>query len=391
MRWRKQSCSRVADTPDRDQKTQAPTAKRRADAAKNGDVLQSKELGAALVMLAGVGWILLAGPALVAASKQLIVDGLSLSHADIAGFDPAEAAKRFMLASALPLLTLFALTLLAAVGATASLGSLGFRGAAMAFKGSRIDPLAGIKRIFGTQGLIELLKSLAKTLVLGGIGYWLLSDRMAEMFALGRSDIARAAESMGETLLIAVALLAGGFLLIAGVDLPAQIFQRNVRLRMTLQEVKEEMRQSEGAPELKQAVRQRQHAILSGSARRAVQDATVILTNPTHFAVALRYDPARDKAPLVLARGCDETALAIRALAGERQVPTLEYPQLTRAIYYTSRAGQTIDEELYVAVATVLAFVFRLEQSLADGMAQPSIVVPEARRFDAAGKPEPRP
>jgi flagellar biosynthesis protein FlhB len=125
---------------------------------------------------------------------------------------------------------------------------------------------------------------------------------------------------------------------------------------------------------------------LMGSARKAVTEATVVLTNPTHFAVALRYRPGIDVAPMVVARGRGETALAIRALATEQSVPTLEYPQLARAIYFTTRAGHGITEDLYIAVATILAFVFNIERALSEGASQPVIVVPPARQFDEDGK-----
>ncbi|HMQ19659.1 MAG TPA: EscU/YscU/HrcU family type III secretion system export apparatus switch protein, partial [Sphingopyxis sp.] len=173
---------------------------------------------------------------------------------------------------------------------------------------------------------------------------------------------------------------------IALIDVPTQWYQRNRRLMMSKQEIKEEMRQSDGAPEMKQARRQRAYEILSGSARKAVTEATVILTNPTHFSVALRYRPGIDAAPVVVARGRGEVALAIRELARDADVPMLEYPQLCRAIYFTSRAGRTIPEELFVAVATVLAFVFRLERAVAEGLSQPAVEVPVSHRFDPDGR-----
>ena len=180
--------------------------------------------------------------------------------------------------------------------------------------------------------------------------------------------------------------LAGGLVIIALIDVPVQWFQRNKRLMMSKQEVKDEMRQSDGAPELKQAQRQRAHEILSGSARKAVSEATVVLTNPTHFSVALRYRPGTDAAPVVVARGRGDVALSIRELARAANVPMLEYPQLTRAIYFTARAGRVIPEELFVAVATVLAFVFQLERAVADGVAPPTVDVPPSHRFDPEGR-----
>ena len=377
----------MADAPDQDQKTEAPTDKRRRDAAEKGDVLQSRELGTAMVVLGGAAWIALAGPWMVDALERMLVQSLSFDASAIEHFDPAEAAIEMIGTIALPLISLFAVTLAAAIGTPALLGSLGFRWNAIAFKGDKLNPLAGLKRIFGVQGLIELGKSLAKVVLLGAVGYWLLSGEAERLMTLGRQDIRPALEDLGGTFIYAVIVMALALTLIAGIDIPAQIFQRGGRLRMTKQEVKDEHKQTEGSPELKAQIRRRQHETLRGSARTAVAEASVVLTNPTHFAVALRYRPGFDAAPIVVARGRGATAEAIRALAGESGVPILSYPQLTRAIYYTARAGQVIREDLYIAVATVLAFVFNLDAALAEGIEQPRVDVPAAARFDETGRP----
>lgn len=162
--------------------------------------------------------------------------------------------------------------------------------------------------------------------------------------------------------------------------------QRAKRLGMTKQEVKDEHKESEGSPELKGHIRRRQFEVLSGSTRKAVAEASVIITNPTHFAVALRYKPGQDAAPVVVAKGCDAIAAAIRDLADTNGVTVLQYPELARAIYFTSRAGQIVNEGLYMAVATVLAFVFRVENRMAGEMDRPFITVPHDLRFDADGK-----
>lgn len=374
----------MAET-ERDQQTEAPTQKRKADAAKEGDVLQSRELGTALVMLAGAAWLALAGPWFVGALKETLRGGLSVSNADIVNFDPGMAIAKLVMAAILPLALLLAVTVLASIAGPALLGSLGFRSGAIGFKANRMNPVTGLGRIFGVNGLVELGKALAKALVLGLVGYWLIAKDMRHIMGLGAADIGVAAGTLGAMIVKSVLWLALGLGLIAGVDVPVQMIRRNARLRMTKQQVKEEMRQTEGAPELKQAVRQKMHSLLNGSARKAVTEATVILTNPTHFAVALRYDPLKDFAPMVVARGRGETALAIRALAKDHAVPTLEYPQLARAIYFTARAGHPIAEDLYIAVATILAFVFNLDRALAEGVPQPSVDVPEAKRFDENG------
>jgi flagellar biosynthetic protein FlhB len=376
----------MSEGPDKDQKTEAPTDKRRREAADKGDLLQSRELGTAAVMLAGAIWLAAAGPAMMGAIETMLVDGLTFDAADVHAFQPRDIAFRLIGAIIVPLFALFALTMLAAIGSTAMLGSLGFRTKAFSVKPGKLNPLSGLKRIFGMQGLVELVKSLAKVLILGAVGYWLLNDQFHRMMGLASADIRSALSSFGNTLVLGVMLMALALAGIALIDVPSQILQRLGRLRMSKQEVKDEAKQTEGSPELKAAVRRRQHEVLRGSARTAVQEATVILTNPTHFAVALRYRSGIDAVPIVVARGKGATALAIRELAEEKQVPVLNYPQLARAIYFTARTGQAIREDLYLAVATVLAFVFNLDAVVAQGGSQPDVEVPPEARFDEAGR-----
>ncbi len=379
----------MADQAERDQKTESPTAKRRADAEQKGDVLQSKDLGIALIMAAGAAWLVFFGSGFVAGCRQMVTTGLTITPQDIARFEPSTILYRLLPPVVMPLLALFGLALLSAAAGPALLGSAGFRSNALAFKGSRINPVTGLARIFGAQGWVELGKSLIKAGLLGAFGYWTITASLAGLLQTGRQGFAVPLAQLGGAFSGLALALTGGLVLIAAIDAPVQILRRNARLRMTKQEVKEEMRQSEGAPELKQAVRQRQFALMNGSARKAVAEASVILTNPTHFAVALRYVPGKDFAPIVVARGRGETAQAIKTLAKEKQVPTLEYPKLTRAIYFTARAGQPVAEDLYVAVATILAFVFNLDRAAAKRSAQPDVIVPPTKTFDEQGNRAP--
>lgn len=376
----------MASQPEKDQKTERPTAKKLADSTREGDVLMSRELATALMMLAAAGWIIAAGGWFVQSAGDLVRRGLTLTAADVADFAPGEALMRNGAEILLPLASLFALALGAAVAGPALLGSFGWRGKALAFKGSRMNPAAGLKRIFGLQGATELGKALAKVLLLGTIGYWLVARNLPAVMTMAQADLLAAVGLAGQAIGHALLMMAGGLVVIALIDVPVQWFQRNKRLMMSKQEVKDEMRQTDGAPELKQAQRQRAHDILSGSARKAVSEATVVLTNPTHFSVALRYRPGVDAAPVVVARGRGDVALSIRELARGANVPLLEYPQLTRAIYFTARAGRVIPEELFVAVATVLAFVFQLERMVAEGAAPPAVDVPPSHRFDPEGR-----
>lgn len=376
----------MAEQSDKDQKKHLPTAKRKADAEKNGDVLVSKELATATMMTLAAAWLYLAGGWFFEANLKLVRSGLVLSAADFREFAPAENAGRISLSIGLPFISLLLLTLAVAVATPALIGALGWRSSAMSFKGSRINPLAGLKRMFGAQGAIELAKAVAKVAVLGGIGYWAMARELPAIMGLAAVDLHMGVARAGQAIASAFLALSLGLLLIAGVDVPVQIFQRRSRLMMTDQELKDELKQSEGSPEMKMARRARAQEMLTGSAHKAVSEATVILTNPTHFAIALRYRPGVDFAPVVAARGRGEVALAIKALAKERGVPCLEYPQLTRAIYFTSKAGRTVSEDLYVAVAAILAFVFQLERALAEGRAQPRVDVPADKRFDENGR-----
>ncbi len=375
----------MADAPERDQKTEAPTSKRRREAAEKGDVLQSRELGTALVVLAGAGWLALAGPTMLGALERMLAGALAIDRGAVRAFDPAGAALGMIGAIAVPLLSLFAVTLVAAIGTPALLGSLGFRWGAIGFKADKLNPLAGFRRIFGLQGVIELGKSLAKVILLGGIGVWLIIGQAGSLTTLGRGEIGPALAQLGHIFVIAVLVMALALAVIAGIDVPAQLLQRGGRLRMSKQEVKDEAKETDGSPEMKSALRRKQAEVLRGSARTAITEATVVLTNPTHFAVALRYRPGIDAAPLVVARGRGATAEAIRALAGESAVPILSYPQLARAIYFTTRAGQVIREDLYIAVATVLAFVFNVDEVARRTAVPPVVEVPPGARFDESG------
>ena len=376
----------MAGQTEKDQKTEQPTPKKLADSARDGDVLQSRELATALMMLVAAGWLIAAGGWFVRSAGDLLSRGLTIDHRDIADFAPGEALLRNGVELLLPLASLFAAALLAAIAGPGLLGSLGWRGKSLEFKGNRMNPMSGLKRMFGAQGATELGKALAKVALLGSIGYWLVAKNLPAILHMASSDLHSAVGLAGQAIGHAVLVMAGGLVVIALIDVPTQWYQRNRRLMMSKQEIKDEMRQSDGAPELKQAQRQRAHDILSGSARKAVSDATVVLTNPTHFSVALRYRPGVDAAPVVVARGRGDVALSIRELARGADVPILEYPQLTRAIYFTARAGRVIPEELFVAVATVLAFVFQLERAVADGIAQPAVDVPPSHHFDPEGR-----
>jgi len=374
--------------PGGGEKTEAPTEKRLRDSVEKGDVLQSRELGTAMIVLGGTFAFVLFGDVMVASVSSMLRAGLVFDLHDVTDFNVGQRALTLMAPLALPFGGLFVVLMLAAVATPASLGSLGFRWSAVAPKPSKLNPMSGLKRMFGMHGLIELVKSIAKVGLMGTVGISLIVYLLPQMAELGHGDVRAGIGAFGNLFSMTLMVMAGCLALIALIDVPAQWFQRTQKLKMTTQEVKDEHKETEGSPELKQAVRRRQYEMLNSSARKAVEQATVILVNPTHFAIALRYDRLRDAAPVVLARGRGAIAQAMRELAMEKGVPILRYPDLTRAIYFTSRPGAIVDERLYMAVATLLAFVFRINANMDVGFGQPDLDVPTDMRFDMDGKPQ---
>lgn len=368
------------------EKTEKPTAKKLKDAAKNGDILQSRELGTALVVTVGVAWLMAVGPMLVAALQEMLVRGLRFDRGDLTDFAPGTRGASLLSGLWVPVGGVMLATVAAAIVAPAVLGSVGFRSSGFAPKFSKLNPANGLKRIFGMQGLVELGKSILKVLLLGSIGLWVIWGQLAEIATLGSADLSSALPRVGDIFMQACLVMACALLVVAGVDVPSQIFQRGKRLAMSKQDIKDEYKETEGSPELKGQIRRRQFETLSASARKEVAEASVVLMNPTHFAVALRYRPGLDAAPVVVARGCDAMAFAIRDLAEANAVPVLLYPELTRAIYFTARVGKMVDEQLFVAVATILAFVFRVEKKMATASDRPVVALPDDMHFDADGR-----
>lgn len=371
------------------EKTEAPTARRKRKAVEEGQLLKSKDFGTALVILLGCVWMAFLGPSLIVACKEVMTASFSFGRGDVEHFEPWRPLASAGWKLAPSLIGLFVLAMIATILSQAGLGSIGWNNKLFAPKASRINPGSGLKRMFGPTGLIELGKSLLKVLLLGAMGAWMLRSITHRSLGQVSSDLPGAVGALSGQFLTLMFVMAAGLLIIAGVDLPIQMIRHFRQLRMTKQEVKEEHKESEGSPELKAQQRARQREILKGGYRKTVATAHVVLTNPTHFSVALRYDQGKDQVPVVVAKGRGQTALAIRELAGEFEVPVLEYPQLARAVYYTSREGQEVRDDLYHAIAIVLAFVFGINKRA--GGSQPPVTVPPGALFDENGQKIERP
>ena len=369
------------------EKTHAPSPKRLRDAAAKGDVLRSRDLATAATVLAGAGWLVFAGPSMLDALDRTARLGLVWDRGIIEDFSPQTVMLPVLLAVLPPILVLGGVVIAASL--IAQLGGPGdgrWVVGNLAPKGSRLNPLSGLKRMFGAAGWIELAKAIAKVVLLGGIAWVWGRAHLGDLADWGRAGLSGQLASGWAALVSLLFALGGGLVVIALIDFPVQWLRRNLRLKMSFQEVRDEHKESEGSPERKAAQRRRQRELAMGGVAHAMREAQFVLTNPSHFAVAMAYDPTLAAAPIVLAKGRGDKALAIRELAAELSLPCLEYPALARSVYFTTRERQVIREELYAAVAGVLAFVLSLKRG--ERPARPEVSVPVDLRFDADGRLE---
>jgi flagellar biosynthetic protein FlhB len=370
------------------EKSYAPSPKRLREAAKNGDVLRSRELATAATMMAGAAWLLVAGPWMLELMAGALKAGFTWDRASLEDFSPGRLLMKTVVAVLPPVAVLGVGVILVSLISQLSFGGEGrWIGANLAPKASRLNPMSGLKRMFGMNGWIEMAKGIAKVALLGTIAWSWSSGRIGDLSRLGRGDLFGQLAYGWHAIVMLLFALSGGLMLIAFIDFPVQWFRRNQRLMMTMQQMRDEHKESEGSPENKAAQRDRQRKIAMGGVIPAMKEAQFILTNPTHFSVALAYDPDKASAPIVLAKGKGEKALAMRELAAEYKLPVLEYPSLARSVYYTTRERQVIREELYVAVAAILAFVFALKRG--EHPPRPDVNVPLTLRFDTDGRLDP--
>lgn len=340
-------------------RTEAPTPKRREEARKRGQTARSQDLTTAIVLLAGLYAIkMLAGAVKAQLSGLLVGNILAVGALDRSGPPSTGTNVLGVLGQILP--PLLGVLAVAGVAASALQGGFTFAPGLLSPKWERVNPTAGLKRICSTQGLMQLGKTLAKFAVVALTATMVIRGRQDEIAALGALDLLPALSRLLD-LLWDVLLKSTLAILVLGIA--DWLWERRRFLnsiRMTKKEVAEEHRQSEGDPHVRAQLRGKRRQFLQ-QMMKDVKTADVVVTNPTHFAVALRYDPATMAAPIVIAKGQDFLALRIRAAAAEARVPVLENPPLARALYRLVPVGREVPAELYVAVAEVLAFVFRLK------------------------------
>jgi len=371
---------------DNDDKTESPTAQRLQKAREEGQIPRSKELTSVLIMLAGVCILWFGGASFGHRLSMVLSSGLRFDHKIISDQNLILGQIIIMLKTALiGMLPLLVGVVIIALVAPVMLGGLVFSTKTLAFKFSKLNPISGIGRLFSAQVGAELVKALMKALLMGGVAGLFLWHHWPDMMRLmSESPLTAMASAMNLAGLCAL-LVSLSIIPMVGFDVFWQIYSHLKKLRMSRQDIRDEFKQSEGDPHVKGRIRQMQRSAARRRMMADVPKADVIVTNPTHYSVALQYDENKMSAPKVVAKGAGAVALRIRELGTENRVPILEAPPLARALYRHAEIGQQIPGQLYAAVAEVLAWVWQLKRWRLSGGQRPvkpeNLPVPEALDF----------
>ena len=362
------------ENQDGQEKTEEATSKRLDDSKKKGQIARSKELNTMAITLIG-------GIALVSMSSHLgsglwdlMSNNFTIPRQDI--YTPAAMVNRLALAiedGLFMLFPFFLVVMVLAVLSSVALGGATFSGESMTPKLSKLNPLKGLKRLFSLKGLVELLKALAKFVLVGSATGFVLWNTLDSFLGLSQMELGKAVAEMGSLIGGSFVLIASTLILIAMIDVPFQLWEHKRQLKMTKQEVREEMKDTEGRPEVRGRIRNLQREIAQRRMMEEIPKADVIVTNPTHYAVALRYDQEKMMAPEVVAKGRGLIAANIRRVGLDHQVPLIESPMLARAIYFNTELGAAIPAGLYLAVAKLLAYVFQLRIYRSNGGLKPEM------------------
>ncbi|WP_420467979.1 flagellar biosynthesis protein FlhB [Panacagrimonas sp.] len=344
-------------------KTERATPKREREAREQGQLARSRELTTAVLIAGGAAVLWGYGADMVAQAETLLRDSFEFRARDLAtAQDMPRAFLELLRAGLLVVAPILLLGFLGALVAPLLLGGWNFSAKAMAPKFSRLDPVAGLGRIFSSRALVDLGLGLFKVVVLGGIGAAVLWSSRSELPVMAAMEVRSGIADSGAIVFGLLGWLALGLAVIAALDVPWQLFRHGKDMRMTKQEVREEYKQAEGRPEVKAKIRQAQQALAQRRMMDAVPGADVIVTNPTHYAVALKYSAGRMRAPKLVAKGADVIASNIRELAREHRIPVVSAPPLARALYRSVELDQEIPAALFQAVAQVLSYVFQLRR-----------------------------
>jgi len=345
------------------EKTEQPTQRRLDQSREEGQAARSRELSTFSVVFAGGAGLWLMGSGLISHLTKLLRDGLTLDstlafNADLL-LPRLYTLSLEILVAFLPFL--LSLLVIAAISPILLSGWI-FSWKPLQPKFSKLNPIAGIGRMFSINSLVELGKAIAKSLVVGGIGAWAVWYNKDSVMMMAAEPLIAAVPHLGYLLWMSFVAIMGGMFLIASVDVPFQLYEHNKKLKMTKEEVRKEAKESEGDPQVKGRIRNMQHEMARRRMMSNIPTADVVVTNPTHYAVALSYSEKKMGAPVVVAKGSHLLAARIREIAIENNVPILEAPPLARALHKHTELGQAIPEALYNAVAEVLAYVYQLRR-----------------------------
>lgn len=371
---------------DSQEKTEHATPRRLEKSREDGQTARSKELATMAVLLAGAGGLLMFGSMLGRALERIMRFSFSFER-DVA-FDTHYMGLKLLAAAqdaAVALAPFMILVLIAAIAGSIGIGGLLFSGKAITPKLNRMDPIKGLKRMFSARSLVELVKAIAKVSLVMVIAILILRLRTDDLLAIAQKPPVPAMHHVLQTLGWSFFLLASATVVIAIIDVPFQIYDHQKKLRMSKQEVKDEYKDSEGKPEVKGRIRQLQREMAQRRMMQDVPDADVVITNPSHYAVALKYDQKTMAAPIVVAKGADQLAFKIMEIARENKVDILRTPPLTRAVYHNTDIGGEIPDGLYMAIAQVLAYLFQLRRfrrGQGDKPAMPDLPIPGDLRRD---------
>ncbi len=369
------------------EKNEDPTPRRQEQAREKGQVARSRELNTMLVLFSAVMAASSLGSIIGDGLLELISNLLTISRENI--FNPTAMVNALSLAilhSLKIFLPFFFVMVVAAIIGPISLGGVSFSIKALSFKWEKLDPIKGTKRLFAVRGLVELLKALAKFLIIASVALVFLYMKREELIALGSIPLEKGIYNAINIMLWAFLFFSSALIIVAVVDVPFQLWDHKKQIKMTRQEVKDDSKDSEGNPEIRGHVRQLQREMAQRRMMEDVPDADVVITNPEHYAVALKYDQNSPKAPVVVAKGVDLVAIRIRTLANNHDVMILESPPLARSIYHTTDINNEIPAGLYLAVAQILAYVYQIQKkSYGDKGApkEPNITIPDDLQFDS--------
>lgn len=372
------------------EKTEPASPGRLEKAREEGQVARSRELATFVMLVTGLGGLWAMGEMIGGHFGGALRNGLQFERAS--AFDASHMmvqAGTAVLHALQALMPIFAMMLVAALVAPMMLGGWLLSTKSLAPKFSKLNPVAGIGRMFSTESLAELLKTIVKSLLVGSVAWWVIAGNMASIMALMSEPVHAALPHTLRLVASSCALIIASLFLVAAIDVPYQLWSHARKLRMSREDLRQEQKENDGDPQVKAQIRRQQQQMAKRRMMAEVPKADIIVTNPTHFAVALKYQDKEMGAPRVVAKGTDLVALRIRALAEENRIPVLEAPPLTRALYRHTPLNAEIPVALYAAVAEVLAWAYQLHRQSREGGAVPPSPqnLPVPASLDLPGSP----